>query len=147
MDRKPLSKRVRFEIFKRDDFACQYCGHSAPQVKLHVDHLKPIRSGGTDDPWNLITACEGCNLGKSAGNLDQLIQVRLIVRNKYAQRFHEELRDFVAWPLILRAAQHFAPAEIADVAIFHSTFRSFMSELEDLIASAEIPTEDISCGR
>jgi len=28
--RKSLSKKVRFEVFKRDSFQCQYCGASAP---------------------------------------------------------------------------------------------------------------------
>jgi hypothetical protein len=141
MERRPLSKRLRFDIFKRDEFTCQYCGHSAPHVKLHVDHLVPVRSGGTNAPWNLVTACDGCNLGKSADNLDELLQVRLIVRNRYAQRYHEDLRDFMAWPMILRAAQHFSPAELADLAVFHTTFRNFMSELEDWVAGAEIPAE------
>jgi hypothetical protein len=32
--RKPISKSVRFEVFKRDNFACQYCGASAPKAYL-----------------------------------------------------------------------------------------------------------------
>src|SRR3990167_2754457 len=64
--RNPLSTRTRFEIFKRDDFTCQYCGRQAPAVILHADHIVPVADGGTDDPMNLITACEDCNHGKSA---------------------------------------------------------------------------------
>lgn len=68
--RKPLSKKTRFEVFKRDSFKCQYCGKSAPDVILHVDHIKPVAEGGTNDITNLITACDSCNLGKGARLLD-----------------------------------------------------------------------------
>lgn len=63
--RRPLSTRLRFEILKRDNFICQYCGRSAPDVPLHVDHVVPVAGGGTDDPLNLITSCSECNGGKS----------------------------------------------------------------------------------
>jgi hypothetical protein len=66
MNRKPLSKRVRFEVFKRDEFACQYCGATPPSAILEVDHIDPVANGGTDDLDNLITACFACNRGKSA---------------------------------------------------------------------------------
>lgn len=62
--RKSLSKKVRFEVFKRDSFTCQYCGARAPDVVLQVDHIEPVASGGTDDFMNLITSCRECNAGK-----------------------------------------------------------------------------------
>ena len=62
--RKPLSKTLRFEVFKRDHFTCQYCGRSAPDVILEVDHITPVAEGGQDDIFNLITACGECNRGK-----------------------------------------------------------------------------------
>lgn len=67
--RRPLSKRVRFEVFKRDSFTCQYCGRQPPEVVLHVDHIQPVASGGGNDRDNLITSCRDCNLGKSDGLL------------------------------------------------------------------------------
>ena len=63
--RKSISKRIRFEILKRDKFACQYCGEKAPNVILHIDHINPVSKGGTNDIMNLITSCFGCNSGKS----------------------------------------------------------------------------------
>ncbi|WP_391540633.1 HNH endonuclease [Lonepinella koalarum] len=51
-------------FFKRDGFKCQYCGKSAPDVVLHVDHINPVSKGGSDDLMNLITSCSDCNLGK-----------------------------------------------------------------------------------
>lgn len=64
--RKAISKKVRFEIFKRDGFKCMYCGAHPPSVLLHVDHIKPVADGGGNEDDNLITACEPCNLGKGA---------------------------------------------------------------------------------
>lgn len=63
--RKPISKRVRFEVFKRDLFKCAYCGRTPPAVVLHVDHIHPVSKGGKNTQDNLITACFDCNLGKS----------------------------------------------------------------------------------
>lgn len=70
MTRKAISKRVRFEVFKRDSFKCQYCGKSSPEVILHVDHIKPVSKGGDNSLINLVTACDACNLGKSNVELD-----------------------------------------------------------------------------
>lgn len=67
--RKPLSKSTRFEVFKRDGFRCQYCGRSAPDVVLEVDHIIPVAKGGDDDIMNLVTSCRDCNRGKSAKEL------------------------------------------------------------------------------
>lgn len=63
--RKAISKRVRFEVFKRDSFKCQYCGLSAPDAILHIDHIKPVSKGGDNAMVNLVTSCDACNLGKS----------------------------------------------------------------------------------
>lgn len=69
---RSLSKRLRFEIFKRDGFTCTYCGAKAPDAILQVDHIVPVAAGGLDDVWNLTTACRDCNLGKSATPLSDL---------------------------------------------------------------------------
>ena len=68
--RKGLSKKIRFEVFKRDSFKCQYCGESAPDVILEVDHIDPVSKGGEDEMVNYITACRSCNAGKSDRKLD-----------------------------------------------------------------------------
>lgn len=65
-----ISKRLRFEILRRDDHTCQYCGGKAPDVTLHVDHIIPVTLGGTDLPSNLVAACKDCNLGKSSASTD-----------------------------------------------------------------------------
>lgn len=67
--RKSISKKLRFDIFKRDEFVCQYCGSHPPSAILHVDHIHPVKEGGTNCNDNLITSCSLCNLGKSANLL------------------------------------------------------------------------------
>lgn len=64
--RKAIPKSVRFDVFKRDSFTCQYCGRKAPDVVLEVDHINPVANGGENDILNLITSCRDCNSGKGA---------------------------------------------------------------------------------
>lgn len=71
--RKPLSVRTRFEVFKRDDFACRYCGRRSPDVVLEIDHVIPVSQGGANDEMNLVTSCWDCNRGKSAVPLAQVL--------------------------------------------------------------------------
>lgn len=61
-----VSKRLRFEILRRDSHTCRYCGAQAPDVKLAVDHVVPVALGGEDVPENLVCACVSCNAGKSS---------------------------------------------------------------------------------
>lgn len=74
--RKAIGKKVRFEVFKRDSFTCQYCGAASPDAVLHVDHIKPVSKGGDNEIVNLITACSGCNLGKGATEIDDDAAIR-----------------------------------------------------------------------
>lgn len=73
MKRKPISPKVRFEIFKRDKFTCQYCGAKAPHVRLEVDHREPVCEGGSNEMDNLATACWPCNAGKSGNRMPRTI--------------------------------------------------------------------------
>lgn len=68
--RKTINKGLRFDIFKRDGFTCQYCGQKPPDVVLQVDHVTPVALGGSNDEMNLVTCCELCNQGKKAKRLD-----------------------------------------------------------------------------
>lgn len=65
-----VSKRLRYEILRRDNHQCRYCGARAPEAVLTVDHVVPVSLGGSDDPKNLVAACSGCNSGKTSSNPD-----------------------------------------------------------------------------
>jgi len=71
-ERKPLGKKLRFEVFKRDGFTCIYCGGQPPKVVLHCDHVVAVANDGTNDIDNLVTACDACNLGKGARELTSI---------------------------------------------------------------------------
>lgn len=92
-----LSKRTRFEIFKRDNFTCQYCGSRPPDVVLEVDHIHPRSKGGDNDTINLITACADCNRGKSDRVLREMT-VRPDADLKYLESQQEiaEARRYIA---------------------------------------------------
>lgn len=92
-NRRGLSKKARFDVFKRDGFACQYCGATPPSVLLHIDHIVPVAEGGENDQDNLITACEACNLGKGAGLLSD-IPKSLRERAAEALEKEEQIRCF-----------------------------------------------------
>lgn len=70
--KRRISKKIRFEVFKRDGFKCAYCGKTPPAVTLEVDHIDPKSNGGGDNMENLITACFDCNRGKSDITLDKI---------------------------------------------------------------------------
>lgn len=69
-ERKALSKKTRFQVFKRDEFRCCYCGQCPPNVVLEIDHIIAVANGGTNQIDNLITSCFDCNRGKGAESLE-----------------------------------------------------------------------------
>lgn len=68
-----VSKRLRFEVLRRDNHACRYCGGVAPNVVLTVDHVLPVALGGRDEAANLVAACRECNAGKSSVPADAAV--------------------------------------------------------------------------
>ncbi len=96
--RKAISKRIRFEVFKRDSFTCQYCGKSAPDVILEVDHIEPVSKGGTNDITNLITSCKDCNRGKAARRIsdDSVIKKSKKELDKLNKK-REQLEMMMEW--------------------------------------------------
>ena len=66
-DYVPLSRRpafTRFNVFLRDGFSCQYCGHEFAAERLTFDHVIPRSRGGRTLWDNVVAACEPCNLRK-----------------------------------------------------------------------------------
>lgn len=62
--RQPIPRKLRHQVFQRDGYRCRECGATNKQTRLHVDHIKPVSKGGTNDLSNLQTLCEACNLAK-----------------------------------------------------------------------------------
>lgn len=70
--RKTISPKIRFEVFKRDLFTCQYCGRKPPDAILEVDHIVAVKHEGTNNIDNLICSCFDCNRGKSDIKLETI---------------------------------------------------------------------------
>lgn len=61
-----ISNALRYQVLRRDGYACRYCGAKPPDVELQVDHILAEALGGRTVAENLATACGSCNNGKSA---------------------------------------------------------------------------------
>lgn len=62
-------------LFNRENGRCAICkcdltGVIALGKKIHIDHIIPISSGGTNDPTNLQILCDDCNLKKGNRNTE-----------------------------------------------------------------------------
>lgn len=58
-------------VFHRDKGRCQLCGCDltnilVPTTERHIDHMVPLKAGGTNDPTNFQLTCEPCNTSKGA---------------------------------------------------------------------------------
>jgi len=106
-----VTKRLRFEILRRDNHACRYCGGIAPDVILTIDHVVPKALGGSDDPGNLVTACKDCNAGKSSVPAG-------------AELVADVSQDAVRWANAMRAA---FDAELARTAVRDEYLGEFLA--------------------
>ena len=61
--RKPV-QFSRHNIYKRDDYTCQYCGKLHGPAQLTFDHVYPRSRGGEKSWMNIVTACQQCNRRK-----------------------------------------------------------------------------------
>jgi len=66
----PELRLSRRSILARDNYTCQYCGHTAKD--LTVDHVVPKRLGGPTTWENLVCCCRRCNTKKGDKTLQQV---------------------------------------------------------------------------
>ncbi len=110
--RKPAF--TRFNVFLRDNFACQYCQTHFPTQDLTFDHVLPRSRGGRTTWDNVVTACSPCNLKKGykllkhAGlGLQHLpeqptnFDLQRNGRQFPPNYLHESWRDFLYWDSVL----------------------------------------------
>ena len=79
----------RNNIFKRDNFTCQYCGTTKD---LTLDHLIPKAKGGKSSWYNLVTACKRCNARKGDFTPEEVGMS--IKRKPYKPSYILFIRDF-----------------------------------------------------
>ncbi|MFQ5854895.1 MAG: HNH endonuclease [Anaerolineae bacterium] len=66
---RPEPQLTRREIFRRDNFTCQYCGKRT--MELTIDHVVPRHRGGRRSWENLVAACSRCNLRKGGRTIQE----------------------------------------------------------------------------
>lgn len=111
-----ISKKTRFEVFKRDSFTCQYCGRKSPAIVLHVDHIKPVSMGGKNNILNYVTSCVECNLGKGAVPLsDSSVVEKSRIQAEVLQQRREQLKMMLEWQLALVDEENSATEAVNDL--------------------------------
>lgn len=79
--RTQITQALRYQVMRRDQFTCQYCGAQSPHATLQIDHVVPAALGGSNDPENLVTACAQCNAGKGKSQADEATVAAVSERN------------------------------------------------------------------
>jgi len=65
---RPQVHLTRKEVFRRDNYTCQYCGKRS--AELTIDHVIPKHLGGEQVWENIVTACPRCNHLKGGRKLE-----------------------------------------------------------------------------
>jgi len=105
---------TRFNVFLRDRFTCQYCGHKFPTNDLTFDHVIPRSKGGKTTWQNVVTACGGCNLRKGSKLCHEVhmfprqkpfapnaVQLQEHGRAFPPHYLHTSWRDYLYWDSVL----------------------------------------------
>lgn len=112
----PVSKSLRFQILRRDNHACRYCGTAAsPERALTVDHVVPVALGGSDAPDNLVAACRDCNAGKSATPADAALVA-------------DVSQDAIRWSKAMHAAREQAIQDHDQMSVWQDRFYDYWTD-------------------
>lgn len=66
---RPQIHLTRREVFRRDNYTCQYCGKKT--LELTIDHVIPRHMGGLHQWNNVAAACSTCNHHKGGRTLEE----------------------------------------------------------------------------
>jgi len=69
--RKKITKEERHKIYNKSGGRCAYCGNKIDISEMQVDHIVPLRLGGTDTPDNMVCSCRSCNKYKSTYTVEK----------------------------------------------------------------------------
>ena len=98
-----------FEVLKRDNFTCQYCGLNGREsfnnwLALSWDHLLPKGSEQRDNPDFIVAACNFCNTAdnryfdkaiKEGHSFENLSPLELVAKRKIAvEKTRKNYKEF-----------------------------------------------------
>lgn len=73
--RRQIPKENREKVIARDGGKCNYCGTTE---RLTVDHIVPLKHGGSNLMSNMITSCHSCNSKKNGNRLLPIFEKRTL---------------------------------------------------------------------
>lgn len=77
---KPVKSGIKFSranVFTRDRYSCQYCGHRFKESELNYDHVIPRAKGGRTTWENIVASCVPCN-GRKANRTPEEAGLKLL---------------------------------------------------------------------
>lgn len=144
-----INPKKRFEVLKRDNFRCQYCGREGKDVTLEVDHIEPKSKWWTDELNNLITCCRECNMWKWSVDLaswDSKFEVKL-----------KDLHDYIKsefykhWNLMVSIAskhdnkKYDSTLSTKTMWLISSFLKWRIDELKDPVKAKKMIEDEIEC--
>jgi len=99
-------QQIRASVLVRDGQCCADCSAVERTADLDIHHLVPRSAGGSDEPSNLITLCDGCHAARHP-NLQVSLSRRMIERwalrlVRVLDRHHEFPEELQGLPAALR---------------------------------------------
>jgi hypothetical protein len=91
-----LSKSQRAFARNRAGGCCEYClvPENQGTASFHVDHIRPLKLHGSDEPDNLCLACNECNnsKGPNISGYDPLTDTPALLFNPRSQVWSDHFR-------------------------------------------------------
>ena len=72
--RGSIPKRMRQEVYRRDERVCVYCGVECRAEDLTINHMIPLALGGLDEMTNWVTCWRACNQRRAAQPLEKFLE-------------------------------------------------------------------------
>lgn len=111
-------KQTRRVVLRRDDFRCVSCSTKVTSAEADVHHLLPRSMGGSDEPSNLVTLCDGCHAAHHpnlVGGLARRVIERWAMRlARWLDKEARDLESTMNFGPILRlfGASHFRDGQL-----------------------------------
>lgn len=100
---RPQLKLTRREVFRRDNYTCQYCGKKTGD--LTIDHIIPKHMNGRHVWNNVVAACPACNHRKGGRTLAEagmrLLNAACEPPSSANYVFGRHLADNTEWEMFL----------------------------------------------
>lgn len=80
--RKQITPATRQFIYDKFGGCCAYCGKELEWKDMQVDHVMPLRKGGSDTRDNMFPACRRCNHYKGTLTLEQFRETLSLIPQK-----------------------------------------------------------------